>query len=98
MSGARPWSRREVFRAAAGAGVLATSALAGCAPGQDPGEITFWNFYGPNGTPKSQADWFVKLADDWNAGHQVKVRLRYIPPQEYQTGPTLQTAFSAGAG
>ncbi|GAA1960086.1 sugar ABC transporter substrate-binding protein [Amycolatopsis minnesotensis] len=97
MSGARPWSRREVLRAA-GAGALATSALAGCAPGRDPGEITFWNFYGPNGTPKSQADWFVKLADDWNASHQVKVRLRYIPPQEYQTGPTLQTAFSAGAG
>jgi multiple sugar transport system substrate-binding protein len=97
-SAPRTLSRRGALRLAAGGGLLAGAVLGGCSAARDPNEITFWNFYGPGGTPKSQSEWFVRLAEEWNASHRVKVRLRYLPPQEYQTGPTLQTAFSAGAG
>nr|WP_246330882.1 sugar ABC transporter substrate-binding protein [Saccharopolyspora hordei] len=72
--------------------------MAGCGPARDPNEITFWNFYGPGGQQKSQSDWFVQLAEEWNATHEVKVRLRYVPTKDYTSGPVLQTSFSAGAG
>lgn len=53
------------------------SALLSCAPARNPREISLWNFYGPGGRTKNQIDWFVQLAADWNATHDVKVRLRY---------------------
>lgn len=77
---------------------MAGPALVGCAPASNPNEISFWNFYGPGGQTKSQSDWVVRLAEEWNADHDVKVRLRYVPNKDYKAGPTLQTAFSAGAG
>ena len=89
-------SRRAVLRGA-GATVLA-GAAAGCAPARTPNEISFWNFYGPGGQTKSQSDWVVQLAAEWNATHDVQVRLRYVPNKDYKSGPTLQTSFSAGAG
>ncbi|WP_433869624.1 ABC transporter substrate-binding protein [Saccharopolyspora sp. CA-218241] len=93
--GGAGFGRRALLR---GAGAGAALALTGCAPRRDPGEITFWNFYGPGGPQESQSDWFVRLAEEWNATHEVQVRLRYVPSKDYKSGPALQTAFSAGTG
>ncbi|TWG08778.1 ABC transporter substrate-binding protein [Saccharopolyspora dendranthemae] len=80
-----------------GMGALAAGpALVGCAP--KPRELSLWNFYGPGGQQKSQSDWFVQLAEEWNDTHDIKIRLRYVPNKDYKSGPTLQTSFSAGAG
>lgn len=88
---------RRTFLAGAAATAAAPS-LVGCAASSAPNEISFWNFYGPGGEQKSQNDWFIRLARDWNATHDTKVRLRYVPSKDYTTGPTLQTSFSAGDG
>ncbi|MCA1187315.1 MULTISPECIES: sugar ABC transporter substrate-binding protein [unclassified Saccharopolyspora] len=85
-------------RTALGAGAVLLAGAAGCAPARDPGEISLWNFYGPGGQNKSQSDWISRLAAEWNATHEVRVRLRYVPNKDYKAGPTLQTSFSAGAG
>ncbi|MFR9730846.1 ABC transporter substrate-binding protein [Saccharopolyspora sp. MS10] len=81
-----------------GAGAALLAGATGCAPARDPREISLWNFYGPGGQTKSQNDWIIRLAADWNATHEVRVRLRYLPNKDYKSGPSLQTAFSAGAG
>jgi multiple sugar transport system substrate-binding protein len=97
-------SRRSLIQASAGA-VALSALLAACSSpsgakggGGGAKEITFWNFYGPAPDNNPQSKWFVKLADDWNAKHDVKVKLRYIPTSEYQNGNTLQTAFASGSG
>ncbi|RKT86092.1 multiple sugar transport system substrate-binding protein [Saccharopolyspora antimicrobica] len=98
MARARRAISRRSFLGGVGAAALAAPVLTGCGPSRNPNEITFWNFYGPGGQQKSQSDWFVQLAEEWNATHDVKVRLRYVPTKDYTSGPTLQTSFSAGAG
>ena len=62
------------------------------------GEMSFWNFYGPGGGVKGQSDWFVQTADAWNKENATKVKLRYIPTEEYISGSSLQNAFAAGEG
>ncbi|WP_263248848.1 ABC transporter substrate-binding protein [Saccharopolyspora rosea] len=94
---ARLRTRRSFLRGL-GATALAGGVLTGCGPARNPREITFWNFYGPGGQQKRQSDWVVRLAAEWNATHDVKVRVRYVPNKDYKSGPTLQTSFSAGAG
>jgi multiple sugar transport system substrate-binding protein len=88
-------SRRRMLRLgglAAGAAMLPSCSSSG-------DELAFWNFYGPaKGIDTSLSDWFVKLAADWNDTHRQRLRLRYLPNTDYIGGPTLQTAFSAGAG
>jgi multiple sugar transport system substrate-binding protein len=90
-----------------GAGVAALGAtvplLAACgggggSAGGNAKELSFWNFYGPAPDNNPQSQWFVKLADDWNKTHDVKVKLRYIPNADYISGNTLQTAFASGSG
>lgn len=95
MADAAAISRRTAL---CGAGAVLLAGAAGCAPARNPREISLWNFYGPGGQTKSQNDWIIKLAADWNATHDVQVRLRYVPNKDYKAGPTLQTSFSAGAG
>jgi multiple sugar transport system substrate-binding protein len=101
-------SRRSVLRGAFGA--LAATAvagsgstlLAGCGSDSDSGgnakEMTFWNFYGPADDKNPQSQWFVSLAEKWNANNDVKVKLRYLPVKDYLAGTALQTAFQSGAG
>lgn len=100
-----PPSRRQVLKgaAAATAAVGAPALLTGCA--SSPGgrnELTFWNFYGPQQGPDPAADkqsaWFVRTVRSWNATHDVKVRLQYIPQPLYINGSKLPTAFAAGEG
>jgi multiple sugar transport system substrate-binding protein len=99
-------SRRRFLTGAAGAAtaLAAPALLTGC--GSDSagsgGELTFWNFYGPQHGPdpaaNRQADWFVKTVDAWNATHSVKIRLQFVPQPLYLNGSKLPTAFAAGEG
>src|SRR3954469_20965729 len=98
--------RRRFLTGAAGAAtaLAAPALLTGC--GSDSagsgGELTFWNFYGPQHGPDPAAnrrpDWFVKTVDAGNATHSVKIRLQFVPQPLYLNGSKLPTAFAAGEG
>jgi multiple sugar transport system substrate-binding protein len=45
-----------------------------------------------------QSDWFTGIVAKWNATHRAKIELVYTPPQIYQNGSKLPTAFAAGEG
>ena len=68
------WSRRSILKggAALGAAGFAGLPFIGNAFGQD-NLLHFWQFYAPGGDVKTQVDWFMKMADDWNAQSEVKV-------------------------
>jgi multiple sugar transport system substrate-binding protein len=92
-----------VAAAAAGPAAALVAACGSGGAGGNAKELTFWNFYGPNEdgpTPQSKrvSGWFTKLAADWNAANDVKVKLHYVPVAEYINGSSLQTAFSSGQG
>lgn len=90
------WSRRQILK---GGAALTAGAFAGLPIGnawaQDD-TLHFWNFYAPDGEVKSQVDWFLKMADDWNAQSETKVQLDYIV--DYMNGTTLSTSFASGEG
>src|SRR6516225_10078398 len=58
--------------------------------------LSFWQFYAPRSSNESK--WFEDCVKGWNATHDVKVELQFVPPQEYIGGSKLQTAFAAGQG
>ena len=95
-------TRRSLLQGAAG--LIALGSLAACSTGGGGSsggsakELTFWNFYGPAPDNNPQSQWFVKMADDWNAANDVQIKLRYIPQPEYVNGNTLKTAFASGSG
>jgi multiple sugar transport system substrate-binding protein len=96
----RGWSRRSVLR---GAGALGAAGVAGLpmignAFGQDNNTLHFWQFYAPGGDVKTQVDWFVKMADDWNKQSETKVQLDYVVNNDYMNGTKLSTAFASGQG
>lgn len=99
-------SRRRLLTGAAGAAAAcaAPALLTGCGSGGagSSRELTFWNFYGPQHGPdpaaNRQSAWFVKTVAAWNATHDVKVRLQFIPQPLYLNGSKLPTAFAAGEG
>jgi multiple sugar transport system substrate-binding protein len=64
----------------------------------DSKTLSFWNFYSPGGEVGSQSKWFEDCVNAWNATHQTKVQLQYVPNQEYMNGSKLQTAFASGQG
>lgn len=90
------WSRRQIIK---GGAALTAGAFAGLpiskAWAQDDA-LNFWQFYAPDGGVKTQVDWFLKMADDWNAQSEVKVQLDYIV--DYVNGTTLSTSFASGEG
>ncbi|WP_415854410.1 ABC transporter substrate-binding protein [Sinomonas sp. G460-2] len=102
----RSLDRRRFLQIGAGVAALGAAAplLSSCGVGAASSgggsakELSFWNFYGPAPDSNPQSQWFVKLADDWNKTHDVKVKLRYIPNADYISGNTLQTAFASGSG
>ena len=53
--------------------------------------LKFWQFYAPGGQVKPQVAWFEKAVADWNATHDQKVELEFIPNKEYVNGPKLAT-------
>ena len=93
------WSRRAILKggAALGAGLAAAPLVGRSAFAQD-NTLHFWQFYAPGGDVKTQVDWFVKMADDWNAQSDVKVQLDYIVNNDYMNGTKLATAFASGQG
>lgn len=95
--------RRLLQGAAAFAGAGAVGGLTGlpfvnrgAAQAADAKTLNFWNFYAPGGQVKAQADWFVKMANDWNANNDAKVELDYIV--DYVNGSKLSTSFASGQG
>jgi multiple sugar transport system substrate-binding protein len=61
--------------------------------------LSFWQFYAPgSGEGDTQSQWFVDCVAAWNATHDIKVQLQYVPNQEYMNGSKLQTAFASGQG
>ncbi len=60
--------------------------------------LSFWQFYAPGGQSSTQSKWFEDCVKAWNATHDVKVELQYVPNVEYMNGSKLQTAFASGQG
>jgi len=60
--------------------------------------LSFWQFYAPGGQVGTQSKWFEDCVKAWNATHDVKVELQYVPVQDYMSGSKLQTAFASGQG
>lgn len=95
-------TRRQLL--ARGATLAATASLAGpilaaCGTSAaSSGPVSFWNFYGPGGTPVQQSQWFVDAANAWNKANSTKIQLNYVPVTEYISGSKLQTAFASGSG
>ncbi|MEO8882457.1 MAG: sugar ABC transporter substrate-binding protein [Devosia sp.] len=100
------WSRRSILQG--GATFAAAGAVGGItgfpfvnrmsARAADAQTLNFWNFYAPGGEVKTQVDWFVKMAADYNASHDIKVELDYVPNADYMSGSKLSTAFASGQG
>ena len=42
--------------------------------------LSFWQFYAPGSSNESK--WFEDCVKGWNATHDVKVELQFVPPQE----------------
>jgi multiple sugar transport system substrate-binding protein len=60
--------------------------------------LSFWQFYAPARQLNIQSKWFEDCVKGWNAIHDVKVDLQYVPVQDYIGGSKLQTAFASGQG
>src|SRR6516162_10672075 len=61
--------------------------------------LSFWQFYAPaRQVGTNQSKWFEDCVKSWNATHDVKVELQFVPVQDYLGGSKLQTAFAAGQG
>ena len=88
------WTRRRVV-AAAGAATLAAPFVA---RGAEARPLVFWQFYAPGGQVPSQAAWFEKVVADWNGANDVKIKLQYVPNDQYMNGSKLQTSFASGEG
>ena len=67
-------------------------------PAEAAATLAFWQFYAPGGPVKAQADWFLNLVRDWNAKHDPKLTLQYVPTDQYMNGSKLQTSFASGQG
>jgi multiple sugar transport system substrate-binding protein len=97
------WRRRDVLgagaaaAAAAGTSFVSPLILTSKARAQDE-PLRFWQFTAPGGQNPPRVKWFVDMVEAWNASHDVKVQLEYIPVSQYLGGSKLQTAFAAGEG
>jgi len=61
--------------------------------------LSFWQFYAPaRQVATNQAKWFEDCVKGWNATHDVKVELQFVPAQDYFGGSKLPTAFASGPG
>ena len=60
--------------------------------------LSFWQFYAPARQMGTLSKWFEDCVKGWNATHDVKVELEFVPVQEYIGGSKLQTAFASGQG
>jgi multiple sugar transport system substrate-binding protein len=89
-------SRRQVL--AAGVAGAAITGFPYVSRGLAAQTVKFWQFYAPGGGVPSQDKWFEDVVKAWNASHEVKVELVYVPNSAYMDGTKLPTAFASGAG
>ena len=101
----RATSRRRFLTGAAGAATAAVTPalLTGCGSGGGNGSaLTFWNQYAPQTTEdpavQRQSQWFVDLVAEWNATHDRRIELVFVPGTTYTDGFKLPSAFAAEAG
>jgi multiple sugar transport system substrate-binding protein len=94
-------SRRELLKrggkvaaATAVASVFSPFVLTGKAAATKT--LSFWQFYAPARQMGNQSKWFEDCVKGWNATHDVKVELQFVPVQDYIGGSKLPTAFAAG--
>ena len=92
----RGLNRRQVL--AAGVTGAAITGFPYVSRGLAAQTLKFWQFYAPGGGVPSQDKWYEDLVKDWNARHEVKVELVYVPNNAYMDGTKLPTAFASGAG
>jgi hypothetical protein len=45
--------------------------------------FSFWQFYAPATQVGTQSKWFEDCVKGWNATHDVKVELQFVPVQDY---------------
>jgi multiple sugar transport system substrate-binding protein len=88
----------STFAAAGLAGVSGFPFINRMAVRAQDAPLKFWQFYAPGGQVAPQVAWFEKAVADWNASHEQKVELEFIPNKEYINGPKLATAFASGEG
>src|SRR6266481_1996059 len=96
-------SRRELLKrggkvAAAAAVASAFSPFVFTGKAAATKTLSFWQFYAPARQLGIQSKWFEDCVKGWNATHDVKVELQYVPVQDYIGGSKIQTAFAAGQG
>ena len=41
--------------------------------------LSFWQFYAPASTQSTESKWFEDCVKGWNATHDVKVELHFVP-------------------
>jgi multiple sugar transport system substrate-binding protein len=94
-------SRRELLKR--GGKVAAVAAVSSVFPpfvftgkAAAPKTLSFWQFYAPARQLGTQSKWFDDCVKGWNATHDVKVELQFVPVQDYIGGSKLQTAFASG--
>ncbi|HWM35737.1 MAG TPA: extracellular solute-binding protein [Streptomyces sp.] len=95
-------TRRGVLAAGAAGAAAAVTAGCGGSANADGGPLKFWNCYAPQHSDdpalNAQSKWFTDLVGKWNATHETRIELFYMPPPTYQNGSKVPTAFAAGAG
>jgi multiple sugar transport system substrate-binding protein len=96
-------SRRELLKrggkvAAAAAVASAFSPFVFTGKAAPTKTLSFWQFYAPARQVGTQSKWFEDCVKGWNATHDVKVELQFVPVQDYIHGSKLQTAFASGQG
>src|SRR6516162_7562435 len=91
-------SRRELLKrggkvaaAAAVSSVFSPLVLTGKAAATKT--LSFWQWYAPVKQARADSKWFEDCVKGWNATHDVKVELEFVPVQDYIRGSKLQTAF-----
>ena len=96
-------SRRELLKrggkvaaAAAESSVFSPLVFTGTAAATKT--LSCWQFYAPARQLDIQSKWFEDCVKGWNATHDVKVELHFVPANEYFGGSKLQTAFASGQG
>jgi len=96
-------SRREFLKKGAKLGVVAAASSVFSPFGinvkaASRGPLSFWQFYAPGGPFRPGSQWFEDMVKAWNATHDAKIELRYVPVSEFISGSKLQTAFAGGQG
>jgi hypothetical protein len=92
-------SRRELLKrggkvAAAAAVASAFSPFVFTGKAAATKTLSFWQFYAPARQLGIQSKWFEDCVKAWNATHDVKVELQFVPVEDYIHGSKLHRVFT----